>query len=831
MDCDLGHPKKLKLVVDLIFEKAVDESKYCRLYALLCRTLNQEVPNYEADPSPCTTFQKSLMNKLQFEFNQRRQGNVEPGSREKRQLLGLSTFIGELYSLSIFTEASVHTCLKTLLTGKDPEALECLVRIMETSGEKLDHQQAKNVMDQYFGRIKKLSENQTLPSRVRFRLLDVIDMRQREWRQRRQIAGPRPVSEIRAEFGSDLDPSLLLLKQPAHAKSENQPIPKRISQTQTLTFFAPRTKESPSQGKGDHPTGPGLRRTTATKPTNGNTSSSNGISNGKTSDGPVPRYEPVRRAAVEVRSPVSKKETKTVAKKAFMPEFIKAPTANHSHNAQNGRFTSLNRPHSQSVPQFQVRRGLPGQTKVNPGQSPFDRINRDRSSHLRKTQSNHQRKESPTHSPIRSQDSSGSSYSRLSPNRRSPVGGLSNGRNSPISRQSPLSPLANDVTEMDNREQELGADEAIELASKLVDRFMDGETKSLSRLGFSSLQRDSQLSVIQYILSTASKSSDDSLAKWLTIVKDWCNRDVTLEAIAKWLSNCEDDGGPGPQTASLISQIAIMNYIDPSSHDFECLFKNGRFHPLFFIIISKLLSAKGIIYIQKHFGNLDLLGMMNNRDRTELRLLLHQHKLLFLRPKYREEHLIEEDKDLEPKEIYRSIKGRCSKDREFGNSAGAMINLVWEDRIDLKKNMPILQKMLVGKIDAQVECLKVLVNAHIERGLPKGALLKQFYDLYHDDVIDEDSFLRWEGDIHDQTPKRAEALKDVERFFIWLRSAEEESDDEKENHETDKKHVNHESTNGTVAANGGQPNGTANGKPNNDETATNGYVNGNSESH
>ena len=45
-------------------------------------------------------------------------------------------------------------------------------------------------------------------------------------------------------------------------------------------------------------------------------------------------------------------------------------------------------------------------------------------------------------------------------------------------------------------------------------------------------------------------------------------------------------------------------------------------------------------------------------------------------------------------------------------------------------------------------------------------------------------------------------------------------------------HVNHEVTNGTSAANGnGQPNGTAKGKPNNDETTTNGYVNGNSESH
>ena len=84
------------------------------------------------------------MYKLQAEFNQRRQGNVEPGSREKRQLLGLSTFIGELYSLSIFGEASVHACLKTLLTGKDPEALECLVRIMETSGEKLDHPKVRS---------------------------------------------------------------------------------------------------------------------------------------------------------------------------------------------------------------------------------------------------------------------------------------------------------------------------------------------------------------------------------------------------------------------------------------------------------------------------------------------------------------------------------------------------------------------------------------------------------------------------------------------------------------------------------------------------------------
>ena len=43
-------------------------------------------------------------------------------------------------------------------------------------------------------------------------------------------------------------------------------------------------------------------------------------------------------------------------------------------------------------------------------------------------------------------------------------------------------------------------------------------------------------------------------------------------------------------------------------------------------------------------ANFDLLGMMKDRDRAELRMLLHQQKLLFLRPKYREEQFIDDDK-------------------------------------------------------------------------------------------------------------------------------------------------------------------------------------------
>ena len=38
--------------------------------------------------------------------------------------------------------------------------------------------------------------------------------------------------------------------------------------------------------------------------------------------------------------------------------------------------------------------------------------------------------------------------------------------------------------------------------------------------------------------------------------------------------------------------------------------------------------------------------MMEIRDRSELRQILAKHKLLFLRPWYREEQMIEEDKGM-----------------------------------------------------------------------------------------------------------------------------------------------------------------------------------------
>ena len=313
-------------------------------------------------------------------------------------------------------------------------------------------------MDQYFHRIKKLSENDQLPSRVRFRLLDIIDMRQREWRQRRQVAGPRPVSEIRAEFGSDLDPSLMSLSGLTSPSSiEEKPKTPKPSQ---CDFFAPR--QQPAQAMMTPPDGAMNQGDSGSlsRITKAFVSSVEKTKNEK--------YQPPRRSAQHntpppptMESPI-KKEKSVEAKKAFMPSFIKQTNQNSPSQAPMNaqRFTSLGGPHGHRG--HAPRSGLPGP----PSQpSPFDRINKDRQMHQNKTRQNHQRRESPTHSPSRDfgkrnyengYSSGGSDNHRLSPHRRSPSfdnnhrnrngfgTGNGFGRNSPtMQRQSPLAQNGN----------------------------------------------------------------------------------------------------------------------------------------------------------------------------------------------------------------------------------------------------------------------------------------------------------------------------------------------------------------------------------------------------
>ena len=205
-------------IVSQIFEKALMESIYCEMYANFCSHLVSELPDLSVDKEKIT-FKRLLLNKCQEEFERgereqeetykvdESEGEVKLSNEEReqrrtkarRRMLGNISLIGELYKKKMLTERIMHECIKKLLgqcQDPDEEDVEALCKLMSTIGEMIDHPKAKEHMDVYFERLKILSNNMNLSSRVRFMLKDVIDLRRNRWQVRRKVDGPKKIEEV-----------------------------------------------------------------------------------------------------------------------------------------------------------------------------------------------------------------------------------------------------------------------------------------------------------------------------------------------------------------------------------------------------------------------------------------------------------------------------------------------------------------------------------------------------------------------------------------------------------------------------------------------------------
>jgi translation initiation factor 4G len=55
------------------------------------------------------------------------------------------------------------------------------------------------MMDIYFGRIQAMIDTPDLPSRLRFMLMDIVDLRKKNWLSKEANKGPKTLDEVRAE--------------------------------------------------------------------------------------------------------------------------------------------------------------------------------------------------------------------------------------------------------------------------------------------------------------------------------------------------------------------------------------------------------------------------------------------------------------------------------------------------------------------------------------------------------------------------------------------------------------------------------------------------------
>ncbi|XP_045931395.1 eukaryotic translation initiation factor 4 gamma 3 isoform X1 [Micropterus dolomieu] len=224
-DLTIDTEERLKGVIDLVFEKAIDEPSFSVAYGNMCRCLAQLRVPMTDKPNTTVNFRKLLLNRCQKEFEKDKVDDVvferkqkeldsaasatererlqieleEDKDKARRRSIGNIKFIGELFKLKMLTEAIMHDCVVKLLKNHDEESLECLCRLLTTIGKDLDFEKAKPRMDQYFNQMEKIVKERKTSSRIRFMLQDIIDLRLHNWVSRRADQGPKTIEQIHKE--------------------------------------------------------------------------------------------------------------------------------------------------------------------------------------------------------------------------------------------------------------------------------------------------------------------------------------------------------------------------------------------------------------------------------------------------------------------------------------------------------------------------------------------------------------------------------------------------------------------------------------------------------
>ncbi|XP_070497939.1 eukaryotic translation initiation factor 4 gamma 3-like isoform X2 [Chironomus tepperi] len=208
----INSSEKLSAIVKLLFEKSISEPGYASTYAKLCQALstvhliNDEV--IAVAKKTTNPWKIYLISHCQQEFERSKKDDVIFKSLQesinkakdteeienyedlyfkiRQRANGTVKFIGELYKMNMLTAKIMMGCIEVLLTSITEENIERLCKLLTTVGEKLEGElKNKNDMDKYMNQLSKLRNSNVITTqRIKFDILNVIDLRASRWRQR-----------------------------------------------------------------------------------------------------------------------------------------------------------------------------------------------------------------------------------------------------------------------------------------------------------------------------------------------------------------------------------------------------------------------------------------------------------------------------------------------------------------------------------------------------------------------------------------------------------------------------------------------------------------------
>ncbi|EDO16177.1 hypothetical protein Kpol_1026p25 [Vanderwaltozyma polyspora DSM 70294] len=225
----------LNIVIEELFRKACDEPHWSSMYAQLCgklvKDLDAEIKDEtnEGKIGPklvlhylfvrChTEFEKGWTDKLPTNED----GTpleVEMMSEEyyqaataKRRGLGLVRFIGFLYRLNLLTGKMMFECFRRLMKdlndNPSEDVLESVIELLTTVGERFETDSitagsstldGSVLLDSLFQLIQHVIDGGSVISRIKFKLIEIQELREKNWDSLKKDEGPKTISQIHEE--------------------------------------------------------------------------------------------------------------------------------------------------------------------------------------------------------------------------------------------------------------------------------------------------------------------------------------------------------------------------------------------------------------------------------------------------------------------------------------------------------------------------------------------------------------------------------------------------------------------------------------------------------
>lgn len=140
---------------------------------------------------------KTMKNNLQRTIDAQ-----ELNAKLKRRKLGNISFIGELCKMNLISTNIIHDCVWQLLVEQpedgigiftwkticDDDEIEVLCKLFMTVGHKLvvdDSKRYRKNLSLVFNRLRELSSDKSLNSRMRFALREVVENHENGWREKK----------------------------------------------------------------------------------------------------------------------------------------------------------------------------------------------------------------------------------------------------------------------------------------------------------------------------------------------------------------------------------------------------------------------------------------------------------------------------------------------------------------------------------------------------------------------------------------------------------------------------------------------------------------------